>query len=94
MSKRELKALLADSHSSYCVGELATSNRRTRSNTMESPVAESTEELRQRVENLECHLLEARALVDSKVAELREVRQERNDLEDAVAGAERKLSEK
>ena len=70
MSKRELKALLADSHSSCRVGELATSNRRTRSNTMDSPTAESTEELRRRVENLERHLLEAQALVESKVAEL------------------------
>ena len=61
---------------------------------MDSPTAESTEELRRRVENLERHLLEAQALVESKVAELQEVRQERDELENAVAGAEQKLSEK
>ena len=53
---------------------------------MDSPTAESTEELRRRVENLERHLLEAQALVESKVAELQEVRQERDELEHAVAG--------
>ena len=98
MSKRELKALLADRHS-HC--KLATSqnrNRRTRdrSSTIDSPsaAAESTEELRRRVENLEHCLREAQAQVESKVAELQEVRHERDELEEAVVGAEQKLCEK
>ena len=61
---------------------------------MESTTAETTEGLRRTVENLERHLLEARAIVESKDAELQEVQRERDDFEDAVAGAERKLSEK
>ena len=63
---------------------------------MDSPssAAESTEELRQRVENLEHCLREAQAQVESKVAELQKVRHERDELEDAVAGAEQKLCEK
>ena len=82
MSNRELKALLADSRSSCHVGKL------------DSPTAESTEELQRRIEILKRYLLEAQALIDSKLTELQEVRQERDDLEDAVAGAEQKLSEK
>ena len=46
------------------------------------------------MENLECHLLEAQTLVENKVAELQEVRQECDKLEDAVAGTEWKFSEK
>ena len=61
---------------------------------MESTTAETTEGLRRTMENLERHLLEARAIVESKDAELQEVQRERDDFEDAVAGAERKLSEK
>ena len=56
--------------------------------------SESTEELRQRVENLERCLLEAKAQVESKVAELQEVWHECDELQDAVAGAEQKLCEK
>ena len=40
------------------------------------------------MENLERHLLEAQTLVESKVAELQEVWQERDELENVVAGAE------
>ena len=92
MSKRELKALLAHRHSHCRMGKLANCNRRTQSSTMDS--SESTEELRQRVENLERCLLEAKAQVESKVAELQEVWHECDELQDAVAGAEQKLCEK
>ena len=61
---------------------------------MDSSTAESTEELRQRVETLERCLLEAQARVENKVAELQEVRRECDELGNAVAGAEQKLSEK
>ena len=98
MSKRELKALLADGQSCSSVGKLATSNhnsnRRTRSNTMDSSAAaESTEELRRRVETLEHHLREAQAQVQSKVTELQEVRHERDVLEDQVGSIRQELDD-
>ena len=99
MSKRELKALLADGQSCSSVGKLATSNhnsnRRTRSNTMDSSAAaaESTEELRRRVETLEHHLREAQAQVQSKVTELQEVRHERDELEDQVGSIRQELDD-
>jgi hypothetical protein len=46
------------------------------------------------VEALEHCLLEAQAQVESKIAELQEVQHERDELEDAVDGAEQKLSER
>ena len=60
---------------------------------MDSSAGRSTEELQRRVEALERCLWEAQAQIESKVEELQEVQHERDELENAVAGAE-KLGEK
>ena len=98
MSKRELKALLADGQSCSSVGKLAisdhNSNHRTWSNTMDSSAAaESTKELRRRGETLEHHLREAQAQVQSKVTELQEVRHERDELEDQLGSIRQELDD-
>ena len=61
---------------------------------MDSSAERSTEELQRRVEALERYLREAQAQIESKVEELQEVRHERDEFENAVAGAEQKLGEK